>query len=143
MLHVASIFLTILINMALLNDSKYRFVSPLPLEQCHNVWVGKYKLFISLEEELYTGLQMMEDLQSQYHRLKQSSTSQYLGAMKIQGVLSACKHLFARRQKKLQRANTLLNYICSHDSTMNIEFPPGTLIEEEEEQPTFEEWLGL
>ena len=78
-------------NMASMNDVKYRFVSPLPIAKCHIDWVGKYNMYLELEEEIFTCFQMLEDLKSQYQRLKWASNSPYIGAMKIRGVLTACR----------------------------------------------------
>ena len=88
-------------------------------------------------------LLMSPFIRAQYQRLKWASNSPYIGAMMIRGVLTACRRLFERRQKKLQKANNLLHYISSHDSTTNTPYPPGTLIEEDENVSTFEEWLAL
>ena len=129
------------LNMAL-TVTNYRFISPLPLDQCHPEWIENYNMYLRLEEEQCSSLNMLEELKAQYHRLKWSSNSSYIGAMKIRGVLSACRRLFAKRNNKLQEANELLLILCRHDSTTNLPFPPGTLVEEEEHLDSFEEWFG-
>ena len=86
---------------------------------------------------------MLEELRSQYQQLKWARASPYFGAMKIRGVISAARQLYARRERRLLQANRLLSIISGRDSVSNIPFPEGTVMEEYAEEVSFADWFGL